>query len=194
MSTSQVADKIEFPGRTSPLTVFFVVVPILIIVLTGWVLMKYRLPIPLMGLLAIVAASCAVLVKSAAEHLGEISVELTAEEVIVKRVVGSASYGWSQIESVKVVAASPSFGDSGRGEEGRCGLGLFLRTAEKKERSASDPPDVMVVSRSGEDVGQLQKAAERLSNARRKAVSGGDTRRNTASRKPAKAFRRPAAA
>ncbi len=189
------ADQIEFPAHKSPLAIFFVVVPTLTIVTIAAAVIQHEMPLYLIALLLLVGGGCIMLAKAAVESLGDVTIDLTGEELVVKRLVGSASYSWSNIESVKTLRPDPTFADI-RGEEGTIGIGLFMRNPDKKkEREADAPPDVLIVTRSAEEADKVAKACERISNARRKAMGGGDQRRGgIGSGKPAKAFRKPAVA
>ena len=189
------SDTIEFPAQRSPLAIFFVVVPVLTIVTIAIVVLNHKLPIYLMCLLGVVAIGCLALAKAALETIGDVTLELTGEELVVKRLLGSASYSWSHIESVKKFDPGPTFADT-RSEEGSAGIGLFLRDPErKKEREADAPPDVLIVSRNAEEADKVAKACERIANARRKAMGGaGDQRRGAVGGKSTRAFRKPAVA
>ena len=193
-ATTPPADQIEFPAQKSPLAMFFVVVPTLTIVTIALVVMQHKLPLYLIALLLLVGGGCMMLAKAALESLGDVKIDLTGEELVVRRLVGSASYSWSNIESVKMLSPDPTFADI-RGEEGTIGIGLFMRNPDKKkERDADAPPDVLIVTRSAEEADKVAKACERISNARRKALGGGGDQRRGGSGKQGKAFRKPAVA
>ena len=158
-------DHIEFPAQMPPLAVFFVVAPLLTIVAVTLALMQHQLPMLLKVLLFLLVGSCVALVREAIGHIGEVTIEMTGQELIVKRLIGSASYSWSQIDQVKLVDPGASFSDI-RNDDGRAGIGLFLRDAEKKERAPDAEPDVVLISRSGDDAGLVIKACERIATAK----------------------------
>lgn len=187
------SEEIEIPAQNSPIALFFVVVPPLLLVAFGYAMMRFALPKPLLGLLALAVGSSLVLFKGALEALGPTTFELTPQELIVKRWVGSASYAWSDIESVKLVDPGATFSDSGRDDEGRAGIGLFMRKTDNKPRDPEAEPDVILVARSGEEREMIVKASERIAATKRKSMGPVDTRRGPPQLgRSAKSFRRPA--
>jgi hypothetical protein len=174
---AQSNPQIELPARNPPIAVFFVVVPALTVVALIATLLGHPLPTPLLAMLLVVGASCLFLIKEAIGHLGPVRIEMTAQELIVKRVLGGESYPWSQIESVRLFDPGATFSDGGRHGEGRAGLGLFLRQPGKAERLPDAEPDVLIVSRGGDDAEAVIKASERITAAKRSAGSGRDPRR-----------------
>lgn len=194
-SSSTASDVIEFPAKTSPIAVFFVVVPLLTLIAVVVALTRNKFPAYLVGQLLVVAGGCIVLVKLGLEGLGSVTLEITPQELVVKRLLGSTSYPWSKIESAKAFNPGPTFANSGRGEDGHAGLGLFLRMPDKKTRADDAEPDVLLVSVTSDDTDKVKKACNRLELARRKAMgSAGTEQRRGGLGKPAKGFRRPAAA
>ncbi len=189
------ADQIEFPAQKSPLALYFAVVPLLTAVTIAVAVMQHELPMYLIALLVLVGGGCIMLAKAAIGSLGDVKIDLTGEELVVNRFIGSASYPWLNIESVKILTPDPTFG-AVRGEAGTIGIGLFMRNPDrKKEREADAPPDVLIVARSAEEAEKMAKACERINNARRKAMGGGDPRRGgIGGGKSSKGFRKPAVA
>ena len=195
-ATKTATEEIEFPAQNSPLAILFVVVSLLTLVVTVYVLAKVKLPTYLFGPLVVVAGSCAVLAKLALEGLGAITLEITQQELVIKRMIGSSSYSWSDIESVKLFDPGATFANGGRGAEAYIGIGLFMRKADKKERDPSADPDVLVAAFTSAEADIVSKACNRLDLARRRSMNGGgnDAKRGPGLGKPVKGFRRPAAA
>jgi hypothetical protein len=189
------SELIEFPAQNPPIAIFFAVVPLLTLIAVAVVLLTNKFPLYLVGLLLVVAGGCAFLVKLALEGLGPVTLEMTQQELVVKRMLGASSYPWSNIESVKAFNPGPTFSNSGRGEDSHAGLGLFLRNQAKGARDVDAEPDVLLVSVPSGDADKITKACNRLELARRKALGNvnSDPRRGGAG-KPTKGFRRPAAA
>ncbi len=181
--------------KTSPIAVFFAIVPLLTLIATVVALLNNKFPAYLVAQLLVVAGGCIVLVKLALDGLGSVTLEITPQELIVRRMLGSTSYPWSNIEGVKAFNPGPTFANSGRGEDGHAGLGLFLRLPDKKTRDSEAEPEVLLVSVTSEDTDKVKKACTRLELARRKAMGATATdQRRPGVGKPAKGFRRPAAA
>lgn len=193
-SSAPTSDEIEFPMRMPPLAVFFVAVPILTIIFIVMVLVEYRMPLLLKIFLFLLGGSCIALIREAFNHLGAVTIQMSGQELIIKRMLGRSSYSWSEIEQVKLVDPGASFSDS-RHDEGRAGIGLFLRDPEKKVRAPDAEPDVILLSRSGDDAGLVIKACERIATVKRMSVNGRDPKRTTGlAAKPGKSFRKTQAA
>lgn len=192
---SKQAESIEFPAQNSPIAMFFAVVPALTFFAVVFALLRNSFPTYLVGQLLVVAGGCLFMVKLALEGLGPVTLEMTPQELVVKRMLGSTSYPWSNIESVKLFDPGATFANSGRGEEAHAAIGLFLRAPDKKARDGDAEPDVILISASAEEADKLAKACNRLELARRKAMGGASNEpRRGGLGKPAKGFRRPAAA
>ena len=161
----------EFPARVSPIGAFFVLVPFLSLVTIGWTIAHHRLPIYIILLLVVVAGCCGKLLKEAIEDLGPVGVEWTNQGVTVSRLLGSYSFTWSQVEKVEKHDPGATFGDFGRHEDSRAGVGLFIRNPDRKERAIDAAPDVLILSRCGADAEKVGKLAERLTHAKRFAGS-----------------------
>jgi hypothetical protein len=194
-SNSKSAELIEFPAQNQPIAIFFVVVPLATLIAIVVALLLNKFPPYLIGQLLVVAGGCIAMAKFALEGLGSVTLEITPQELIVKRMLGSTSYSWSNIESIKAFNPGATFANGGRSEDGHAGLGLNLRRADKKARDVDAEPDVLLVSFGAEDADKISKACTRLENARRKAMgpNTADQRRGGIG-KPAKGFRRPVAA
>ena len=192
--SAQQADQIVFPARIPPLAVFFVAAPLGTIMAIAVVLFTYKLPMLLIILLGLVGISCIALIKEAVVHLGPTTLEMTGQGLVIKRMLGSECYSWSQIDKVKLVDPGPSYSDS-RHEEGRAGIGLFLRGAETKERAPEAEPDVILICRSAVDAGPVILACERIATVKRMSVNGRDPKRTGGmAGKQGKSFRRTTAA
>lgn len=192
MASTNSKDKIFFPGTNRPIAFFFVIVPVLTTIVAGTCVYKYKLPIALIGLLLLLIVCCGLLAKAALSSLGDTTIELSAQEIKVQRLVGSASYNWSDIESVKLVDPGVTFCDNSQEGDKRAGIGLILRKADRKEAPSDDNPDVLVVVRAGEDVLKVTKAFERINAMKRGGGTGARGGKPGAS--PQKAFRKTAAA
>lgn len=166
-ATAPTTEKMVFPAHAAPIGIFFIVVPTLVILATAACLLLQRLPFFLIMPMLAVAVSCMVLVKEAIEEMGQVTLEWSGQGLTVHRVLGSVSYYWSHVEAVESFDPGATFGDLGRHEEGRTAIGLFIRNPMRKERPIGAPPDVMLVSRTGEDGDRLPKLAERLGFVRR---------------------------
>ncbi len=191
MASTNSKDRIFFPGTNRPIAFFFVIVPVVTTIVAGICVYKYKLPIALIGLILLLIGSCVVLAKAALFSLGDTTIELTAQELKVQRLIGSASYNWSDIESVKLIDPGVTFCDNALEDEKRAGIGLILRKTDRKEAPSDDTPDVLVVVRAGDDVLKVTKAFERI-NAMKRGGSGARGGKPGAS--PQKAFRKTAAA
>ncbi len=198
-------DQMVFPAHPSPIGIFFVAVPGLIIVFIGVCFSIYVLPLILKILLLPVLGSCIYAVKNALDEMGQVTLEWSGQGLTVHRILGSDSYYWSHVEGVELYDPGATFGDLGRHEEKRQAIGLFVRDPARKQRPHGSPPDVMVVSRAGEAADKIPKLVERLSNAKRfgggkdarklGAAAATDSKGKPAkSSKSSKAFRRTSAA
>jgi hypothetical protein len=192
------SETVEFPHHPSPIGVFFVVVPTLVVVFGAIVIASYRLPWIMYILVATVMGCAAVLAKTAIDEIGKVKIEWSAQGVTVHRILGSESFYWSHVERVELLDPGATFGDNGRHDEGRSAIGIFIRDPQRKDRPLSDTPDAMLVSRVGEQAGKIPKLAERLANAKR--FGGGKDGRKLGGSAPsqpgraAKQFRRTASA
>lgn len=181
---------IFLPRGISAMAAFFAAVPALTILAIGIAVMRNALPLPLTALLAIVACSCGYWIKIALPQLGDINIEMTAHDLVIKRLIGRSTYPWSQIESVKLFDPGSTLADSGRGEEGRVAIGLFLRSTAKT-RTPDAPPDVTVITGTADNAEPIIKACERITVHHRRGPAGangvGFGRNLKGFRKPAKA-------
>ena len=187
-------ESMDFPARISPIGGFFLAVPTAIVATIVWTITFHALPIYITALLIVIAGCCVKLVKEAIEDLGQVTVEWTTQGVTVNRLIGSFAFSWSEVEKHDPGA---TFGDSGRREDGRAGVGLFIRNHERgKERVSDTLPDVLIVSRCGADAERVVKLAEKLAHAKRFA-GGRDPRRGGIAQpagRSTKAFRKTATA
>jgi hypothetical protein len=167
----QQADLIHFDRGKPPLALFFLIVPCLTLMALVATIATRSFPLPLLGLLAIMGICCLLWIRAALGQIGGTTLELTKEELKVKRMLGGDSFSWSFIEAIKVCDPGPTLGDSGRHDDVRAGLGLYLKNAVK-ERLPDAPPDVLIVSGSGAMAEPIIKAAERLTSYHRKAING----------------------
>jgi hypothetical protein len=167
----QQADLIRFERGKPPLALFFLIVPALTLMALVATIATRSFPLPLLGLLTIVGVCCLLWIRDAIGQVGGTTLELTKEELKVKRMLGGDSFSWSFIEAIKVCDPGPTLGDSGRHDDVRAGLGLYLKNSGK-ERLPDAPPDVLIVSGSGDLAAQIVKAAERLTSYHRKNTNG----------------------
>ena len=167
----QQADLLRFERGKPPLALFFLIVPTLTVLALIASVATRSLPLPLLGLLTVVGVCCLLWIRDALGQIGGTTLELTKEELKVKRMFGGDSFSWSYIEGIKVCDPGPTLGDSGRHDDVRAGLGLYLKNAAK-ERLPDAPPDVLIVSGSGDLAAPIVKAAERLTSYHRKATNG----------------------
>lgn len=187
------SDTLVFPMHVSPIGIFFVIVPTVVILFTGMALWTTKLPLPLIGLLLVVVASCVALAKAAIDEMGAVTIEWSGQCVTIHRVMGSETYYWSHVERIETFDPGATFGDLGRHEEKRIALGLLVCDRTKKGALAEAPPNVLLISRVNEDKERIPKLAERLGNAKR---NGGKEMRKlggaaqAANGKSPKSFRR----
>ena len=194
-ASTPATEQVEFATRVSPIGIFFGVVSASVVVCAAITMASHKPPVLLMLLMMGVMGCCIKLLKNAIEDMGQVTIEWSSQALVVHRLTGNSSYSWSQIDSVKLFDPGATFGDHGRHEEKRAAIGLYLRDPERKQ--LPDLPDVMVVSRAGEDAEKIAKLCERLAHAKRFA-GGKEVRRVGAVAIPAgraaKSFRRTAAA
>ncbi len=190
-NTPPSADKVVFPRSISPIGVYFVVVPSVVVLGIAACLVFQRLPILVMLPLLAVAGCCMALVKESIDEMGQVTVEWTSQGLTVHRTLGSVSYYWSHMEGVEMYDPGATFGDFGRHEEKRAAIGLFIRDPNRKARDAGAMPDVMIVSRAGDEGDKIPKVVERLAHARR--YGGGKEARKFGAAAPAKVESKPAA-
>ncbi len=203
-STPPTSDKVVFPPSFSPIGIFFVVVPSLVVLGIVACLVFQRLPILVMLPLLAVAGCCVVLAKEAIDEMGKVTIEWSPQGLTVHRTLGSVSYYWSHMEGVEGYDPGATFGDFGRHEEKRAAIGLFIRDPNRKARDAGAMPDVMIVSRAGAEGEKIPKLVERIAHARRYGGGKGSRKfgaaapanvasKPTAKSKSARSFRRAAA-
>ena len=193
MSNPTSGEKLEFPATNTPIAIFFAVVPTLTVVAIVAAIFKNKLPLFLIAPLLVLAVSCVIVAKEAVTHLGDTNLEITPQELVVTRLIGSASYPWNTIESIKLIDPGATFSDASRTDENRQAIGLFLKMPDRKEAPPNDRPDVLVVTRAGEDGDKVMKAFDKISIAKRNAggKSGGKINGPANGRK---SFRKTAAA
>lgn len=186
------AETITFERVRAPLAIFFVVVPAVLLLMIGVTFVNYKFPLALYGLLGAVGATCLVWIKLALDNIGNVAVELGAQQLSIKRLVGSTCHDWHDIELIKLVDPGATLADSGRQDEGRVGLGLYLKS--KAEQRADDAaPDEMIITANHDGAGAVIKASERLIAFHRKAAAGKGAAASGFGR-TGKGFRRPAKA
>lgn len=191
----QQADIINIDRGIPPLATFFIVLPALTLLSLVAAVATHSFPLPLLGLLSIVGVCCLLWVREAIGQIGSTSLELTKEELKIKRMLGGDSFSWSFIESIKVCDPGPTLGDSGRHDDVRAGLGLYLKNPGK-ERLPDAPPDVLIIAGSGDLAEQIVRAADRLTAFHRKTASGAGKggAAQAGFNRPKKQFRKPSAA
>ncbi len=177
-----------------PVAVFFLIVPTLIVAMTVFNIMTMKLPIPLIGLLVVVVACCFVWIKSALSELGDLKIEGTPQELRIAGLLGSTSYAWSFIDEIKLVNPGASMSDTGRNDEGRIGIGLFMRLPPGKTRPADAKPDAILMSGSREEAEKVMDAADRILAYQRKTSVNSRGRRGGGFNAPKKNFRKTGAA
>ncbi|MGE0628075.1 MAG: hypothetical protein AB7O43_09655 [Hyphomicrobiaceae bacterium] len=177
MKNGKPAEAIVFARGFAAMPTFFAVVPVLLLLVIGVNVATNRLPLPLIGLLLMAGACCIVWVSEAVNHLGDVTVELTDQELRVRRLFGSSSYAWSSIDEVRLVNPGPTLSDTSRAADGRAGIGVFLRTSTKAQRNENAEPDVVLVSGAADKAEQIIKAADRIALFQRRIGSGRGTKR-----------------
>lgn len=188
-------DILVFQRPPSPLAIFFIAVPALLLLMLAITIANHKFPLPLLGLLAVLGGSCMFWISQAIGEIGTVTIEMTPEELRVKRLVGSSSYSWSFVESVKMFDPDSTMADGGRTDEGRAGIGLYLRDPNKKERAPDAPPDAVLVSGIGDLAEHIVKSIDKISNYHRRMANSdrGKPGSGVAGfNMPKKAFRRPA--
>jgi hypothetical protein len=194
MATPNGPEKFEFPATNTPIAIFFVIVPTLTTLAIAVSLFKHKLPFYLIAILLVLAAACILLVKEAISHIGDVTIELTPQEIVVRRLTGSASYPWSTIESMKLIDPGATFSDASRDDENRSGIGLFLKVPNRKEAPANDQPDVLVLTRSGEDSAKIIKLFDRMSIVKRNGANNRSGKISPQTGNAKKGFRKTATA
>ena len=186
-------ENIQFERPLSSIALFFLVVPAAIIVMFLTVAITHRLPFVLMALLSVVGAACMMLIIQALPALGPVTVKLSPEGLAIKRMLGSTLYPWSNIESIKAAACGPTLADSGRLDDGRVGLCLYLATNNAAGNAADREPDEIIVSGVEGFAADIAKAIKQIEVYRRKITGGGDSgkRIGLGAKAP---FRRPSTA
>ena len=189
----QPVDQIAFDRGLAPIAMFFLVVPMLILVMIGITLMTHSFPAPLVALLLVLAMSCLGWIVVSVQEVGSVTIELGAEEIKVKRMLGGESYSWAAIDDIKLLNPGPSLSDSGRHDDPRAAIGLWMK-AEKKDKSADLPPDVIIVSGSGPLAEVIVRSSERIISHFRRGGGGSEKASVRGFNRGRKDFRRPAAA
>ena len=190
---ANVAENITFERPLSAIAVFFLVVPAAIIVMFLVVAVTHHLPFVLIALLSVVGGACMLLIAQAIPALGPVTVKLSPEGLAIKRMLGSTLYPWSNIESIKAVACGPTLADSGRLDDGRVGLCLYLGTGNAVGKDADREPDEIIVSGLDGIAADIAKAIKKIEVYRRKITGGGDSSKRVGLGAKAP-FRRPATA
>ena len=189
---TQASDAIVFHRTIAPLAVFFVAVPAITLVAIGIAIFLNVFPIPLLVLLAVVGGSCMFWIKVALPQIGSVTVDLTAAELRINRMFGGVSYPWSHIEAIKLVDPGSTLADSGRHEDGRVGIALFLRSTAK-DRKPDSPPDEIVVTGNQDSADAIITGCERMVAYQRRS-SGGERGSQGGFGRNGKSFRKPAKA
>ncbi len=193
MSNPSTADRFEFPATNTPIAIFFTVVPTLTTLAIAVAIFKNKLPLFLIAILLVLAVSCILLAKEAANHLGPLTIELTPQEIVVKRLLGSSSYPWSMIEHIKLIDPGATFSDASRDDEKRAGIGLFFRMPDRKEAPPDDRPDALLVTRSGDEAAaKLMKACDRMAFMKRNGSGSRSGKINGTAPAGRKSFRKTA--
>jgi hypothetical protein len=179
------SENMVFPAAIAPIGVFFVVVPAAIILAAIYVLVRYNLPWIIIASLPVVIVTCGMLIKQAVSDMSEVTVEWSSQGLTVRSALGGSIYSWTELEKIELHNPGASFGDRGRADDARASIGLFVRDPSRKEREHDAPPDVTILSRSGDDVAQLPKLVERLSAMKRGNGGGKDGPRKFGAPAPA---------
>jgi hypothetical protein len=169
---------LEFASRPSWLAWVLCIVPGLIVLQSGYVLLVKPVPLTLLLLLVMVIGTCGMLAVTALDAVMPTTVALTQDGVEIKRQLGTKTFGWSEIEDIKLVPAPGTISDDPtRKHANRIGVGLFLR-ATAKDRTDPNLADAILFVGTDEDTGQLLGIMEQINSYR--------SRRGSAPRGPAR--------
>ncbi len=158
-------ETLELPGRLHPVVGILAFLPMLVIVLTVVGLVLEPQPILLIGLLAIVIGSCAVLSWQALSIILGGELEFMPEGLKVKRLLREEVYPWGTIEYCKVMPATGTLGDDAlAAPEDRVGVGLFVRGLDRVRDHDLDA-DVVLCAGDREDVQAMMRIAQRVQKA-----------------------------
>lgn len=156
-------ETLEFSARPSWLAMGVVAVAGLIVLVSAYILMVKPVPIALVGLLIAVMGSCGLLALSALNGVFPAGIEVSSDGLELRRLLGSQSFSWSEVEDVKLVPAPGTFADDpARGYASRIGIGLFLNETAKTREDAN-LADVVLCVGTDEHTDQLMRLVDRIS-------------------------------
>ena len=167
----QASDILVFVRPRSPIALFFLILPVSIVVMIGVTVVSNSFPLHLLAVLAAVAGSCLFWIKTAAQQIGNVTIEMSAQTLIVRGLTGSQSYAWTDIEAIRLFDPGSTLADSRNHEGGRVGIGMFLRTKDQN-REEGAAPDVLVVTGTKDEAANVIKGCERMIAYQRKVVVG----------------------
>jgi hypothetical protein len=108
---------------------------------------------------------------------------LTQQGMKMSRLFGSKSYAWSEIEDIRIIAPTNTFGDNPLLEPGkRIGLGLFVANSSKVRDNEFDA-DVVLCAGGAPHADRLMSLVERLKSARTASGSAAGGRKPGAARR-----------
>ncbi|MEL6871906.1 MAG: hypothetical protein AAFO62_03730 [Pseudomonadota bacterium] len=180
--SKSTSEKIRLPGRFHPFLIVLALVGLVLGSTTSILFVTNELPIFMFPLLGIVALSAfATTVVCIGFMLGK-TLEFTTHELIVHAMTGNEKYRWVDIEALKVVGASGSFGDNPfTVMEKRISLALFNKGG-REGRAEAHEADVILASGDIDSIGErFVKATQQASSAIRKR----ETAARNAGSKPA---------
>lgn len=156
-------ETLEFSARPSWLAMGVVAVAGLIVLVSAYILMVKPVPIALVVLLLAVIGSCGLLTLSALNGVFPAGIEVSSDGLELRRLLGSQSFSWSEVEDVKLVPAPGTFADDpSRGYASRIGIGLFLNETAKAREDAN-LADVVLCVGTDEHTDQLMRLVDRIS-------------------------------
>lgn len=166
-------ERITFTRSPSAFQLVFAGLPCVVAVQVLVVLVMQSLPLPLMGLLVAVVASCIALAVLVVDQFLPVKMTLADDGLRVERTWGSAVYPWHTVDGAKVVGATGTLGDNPtQSVNQRFGLGLFLRIAgAEKERDKDDNADVILYAADNDEAASLIRMCDHI-NAFRARLGG----------------------
>ncbi len=152
----------ELPGRMNLIVALLAFVPMMIVIFILLALAVEPLQIPLVVLLFVVGACCAMLCYEALKIMLGGAMQVGDDALVVKRFLSEDVYPWATIEDCKVMPATGTLGDDPLSEASeRIGLGLFLRNTERQREHDLDA-DIILCAGHKDDARNLIRLSQKV--------------------------------
>lgn len=154
--------ELELPAARHTLAYVLAGLPGLIIAVLLAIAAINQPPLPLLALFLVVGVSCGALSLAAVQSIVGTKLIADSEGIKLNKFLDEQRYTWDQVESVKVLASTGTFGDDPFTEvNDRIGVGLFLRGLNRTRENEFDA-DLILCAGTKDHAAELVKIVEKL--------------------------------